>query len=82
MNHIFKTIVMGLLAIAAAVCLAGMVSAEEISTSPDAPVVAPPENLCPPACPEPQVPAPGDAPSTTVTEPAPPASDTSTTPGQ
>lgn len=80
MKHIFKMIVMGLLAIVVAVCLAGMVSADEISTQPDAPVVAPQENVCPPACTEP--PAPGDASAPTASEPTPPAPDTSTTQGQ
>jgi hypothetical protein len=69
MKRYFTAVAMVVVGIVVAVCLAGLVSAEEIPIPIQEPTTTSPENQCTPACTEPQTPAPADVPAPTPPEP-------------
>ena len=66
MKKQLRAIAMALVAVIGVICLAGIVSAEEVPNTTDT-LVTSPENQCP-SCPAPPEPAQTDAPAPTPTD--------------
>ena len=67
MKKQLRAIAMAFVAVVAVICLAGIVSAEEVPNPTDAPVIASPESQCA-SCPTPLVPAQTEAPAPAPTD--------------